>query len=90
MNTPPKSPATRTLRNFLIGLAVFLLYAYAIEVTQVNLREPLEAQRQENLVGVVRMLARPDIFEYDDEIRTTNISETSAPPKRLNKSKSAR
>lgn len=74
MNTPPKSPATRTLRNFLIGLAVFLLYAYAIEVTQVNLREPLEAQRQENLVGVVRMLARPDIFEYDDEIRTTSIS----------------
>ena len=55
-----------------IGLV--LLYAYAIDVTNVDLQEPLEPQRQNNLVEMLRELARPDIFAHDTETRSTALS----------------
>ena len=75
MNETPESGRKRN--RFLIALLVagiILLFAYAIEVTNVNLEEPLEPQRQENLVGLLRTLARPDIFTFEDQTRSTDIS----------------
>jgi phosphonate ABC transporter permease subunit PhnE len=57
---------------FIIG--GFLLYAYAFQATDVNLEEPLRPQRQENLIGLLREMARPDFFDYDEETRSTNVS----------------
>jgi flagellar basal body-associated protein FliL len=36
----------------LLVAAIVVLFAYAVQVTNVNLEEPLEPQRQENLVGL--------------------------------------
>ena len=56
-----------------ILLALFL-YAYGVQVTNVNLEEPLEPRRQQNLVGLIRQLARPDLFSYANETRSMDIS----------------
>ncbi len=61
-------------RNLAIGFAIFILFAYAVSVTRVNLKEPLEPKRQENLVSLLRDLARPDLFTYDTETRSINMS----------------
>ena len=58
----------------LIGAGLFVLFAYAVQVTQIDLQEPLEPKRQENLVGLLRELARPDLFAHETETRSTNIS----------------
>ncbi|MEJ2749954.1 MAG: ABC transporter permease subunit, partial [Anaerolineae bacterium] len=57
-----------------IILVVFLLYAYGLQVTKVNLQEPLQPKRQENLVGLIRSLARPDLFAHQTETRKTAVS----------------
>ena len=64
----------KRLRNFVIGLAIFLLFAYAVSVTRVNLEEPLEPKRQENLVGLIRELAHPDLFSYETVSESINMS----------------
>ncbi len=61
-------------RTLLIIVAVVLVYAYAMDATEVNLEEPLKPKRQENLVSLIRDLARPDIFSFQNETRSTNIS----------------
>jgi phosphonate ABC transporter permease subunit PhnE len=61
-------------RTILIILGLVLLYTYAIQVTQIDLEESLEPQRQENLTSLIRDLARPDFFAYENETRTTSIS----------------
>lgn len=61
-------------RNILIGIAAVFLFAYAVQVTDVNLEEPLEPKRQENLVGLLRELARPDFFTYQNETRSIDMS----------------
>lgn len=61
----------RTILFIILGV---LVYAYAFQVTDVNLQEPLESQRQENLVGLLREMARPDFLDYDEELRSTNLS----------------
>ena len=62
------------LRNIAIGVAVFLLFAYAISVTNVNLEEPLDPKRQENLVGLLRELAHPDLFKYETESQSIDMT----------------
>lgn len=61
-------------RSVLILLAIVLLYAYAVQVTKIDLQEPLQPRRQENLNDLIRDLARPDLFAYDTETRSTNVS----------------
>lgn len=68
------SSLRRHARTIVIILVTVLLYAYAVQVTQINLEEPLEPRRQENVVDLLRQLARPDLFTYDVERRSTNIS----------------
>ena len=57
-----------------IILALFLLYAYGLQVTKVNLEEPLEPRRQENLVSLIRSFAQPDLFNFETETRRTAVS----------------
>ncbi len=64
----------RWLKTAVVILVIFLLYAYGLQVTRVNLEEPLEPQRQENLVSLIRSFARPDIFAYETETRRTAVS----------------
>lgn len=61
-------------RKLAILLALLLLYAYGTEVTKIDLREPVKPRRQENLFGLLRELARPDLFAYEGETLSTNLS----------------
>ncbi|MEM7111168.1 MAG: ABC transporter permease subunit [Chloroflexota bacterium] len=71
--TPGRS-ALRNLLYVVAGLATFLLYAYATDVTEINLEEPQDPQRQAVTTRVIRALARPDFFQYDEETRSTDIT----------------
>jgi phosphonate ABC transporter permease subunit PhnE len=61
-------------KTAVIFLALFLLYAYGLQVTKVDLKEPLEPKRQENLTGLIRSFAQPDLFDFDTETRRTAVS----------------
>lgn len=61
-------------KTIVIILAIFLLYAYGLQVTKVNLEEPLRPRRQENLVGLIRSFARPDLLAYETETRRMAVS----------------
>lgn len=55
-----------------LGLAIgiilaFVIFAYGFEVTRVNLAELGSPTRQESLARILRALARPDFFTYDQE-----------------------
>ncbi|MFN2116734.1 MAG: hypothetical protein ACK2T1_03550, partial [Candidatus Promineifilaceae bacterium] len=69
-----ESKGRTRIRNIIIGVAIFLLFAYAVSVTKVNLEEPLEPKRQENLVGLIRELAHPDLFSYETVSESINMS----------------
>ncbi len=61
---------SRLFRSIGLGLAVLvglIIYAYGFQVTQVNLDETRSPRRQEQLVRILRALARPDIIEYDKQ-----------------------
>lgn len=64
----------KKLVTILIAIAAIVLFAYAVEVTQVNFTEPLEPQRQNNLVELLRKLARPNLLTYENETRSTYVS----------------
>lgn len=48
-------------------LLVMIVYAYGFEITKVNMTELRSPQRQQSLVRVMRALARPDIFAYEQK-----------------------
>ena len=64
----------KKLRNVLIGVGVVILFSIAIQVTQIDLQEPLKPRRQENLQGLIRDLAQPDLLTYDNQTRSTIMS----------------
>jgi phosphonate ABC transporter permease subunit PhnE len=59
-----KTP-TRTIRIALAVLAGLIIYAYGFQVTQVSLEKTREPRRQASFVRILRALAHPDIFEYE-------------------------
>jgi phosphonate ABC transporter permease subunit PhnE len=62
-------------KSIQIGLAVLaglLIYAYGFQITQVDLEDLRSERRQESLVRVMRALARPEIFEYEQEVEVIN------------------
>lgn len=63
----------KILGIIIIGLLLFVLYAYAIDVTQINFEEPQDVQRQAVTTRVIRALARPDFFVFNEETRSMNI-----------------
>ena len=61
------SPGKRFLRTFVITIGIIIVFAYGFQVTQINLEEPKKPRRQEQLVNVMRSLARPDLLELETE-----------------------
>lgn len=72
-NNEPKRKRN-LLRVIATVVLVFLIYAIAVQVTQIDLKEPLEPKRQENLGNLIRALAHPEFLEYENTTRSTNIS----------------
>ena len=57
------------------GLAILfglMVYAYGFQVTKVGLEDLRSEDRQERMVRVVRALARPNVFEYEQETEIIN------------------
>ncbi len=57
-------------RSILIGLGVALVivvYAYGFQVTQVNFEETRSETRLTQLTRIIRALAHPNIFDYEQE-----------------------
>lgn len=68
--TPAKQAGRNLVRTILIILGillVFLVYAGAVSMTDINLERPLNPDRQESLIRVLRLLADPDILSVDEE-----------------------
>ncbi len=58
-----------------LGLAVLaglLIYAYGFQITKVDLEDLRSERRQESMVRVLRALAKPEIFAYDQEEEVVN------------------
>jgi ABC-type phosphate/phosphonate transport system permease subunit len=60
-----KSPARQALQTFLAFVVLFLLYAIAVQVTEIDLGTLQSENRQTQLVNVLRFLADPDITNPD-------------------------
>ncbi len=56
------------VRSLLIALGIVIavvIYAYGVEVTQVNLSETQQPQRLVQLTRIIRAIAQPSLYEYD-------------------------
>src|SRR5210317_1482048 len=62
----PKKAGRKLVRTILICLAILLVFACAVQATDINLVKPLDPGRQENVIRVLRLLADPDLFETVD------------------------
>lgn len=71
-NNRKKGSAWKSLQLGLAILAGLLVYAYGFQITQVDLEDLRSERRQESLVRVMRALARPEIFEYEQEVEVIN------------------
>lgn len=60
-------PGWRFIRTLLLTIVIVVIFAYGFQVTQINLEEPKKERRQEQLLNVLRSLARPDLTEYETE-----------------------
>jgi phosphonate ABC transporter permease subunit PhnE len=85
-----KTPGRQALQTFLAFVLLFLLYAVAVQVTEIDLGKLLSENRQTQLVGVLRFLADPDITNPDlidplfvDETQPFMLTETSVDTVRL-------
>ncbi|NMB88155.1 MAG: hypothetical protein GYA17_07330, partial [Chloroflexi bacterium] len=55
-------------RFLFISLSVIvaiIIYAYGFQVTKVNLDETRSERRQTQLIRIIRALAQPDLFTYE-------------------------
>ncbi|MGZ9165321.1 MAG: ABC transporter permease subunit [Anaerolineales bacterium] len=67
-----KTSPWKSLRLGLVVLAGLLVYAYGFQITQVDLEDLRSERRQESMVRVLRALAKPEIFAYDQEVEIVN------------------
>lgn len=79
-----KSPGRRALQTFLAFVILFLLYAIAVQVTEIDLGKLQSENRQSQLITVLRFLADPDITNPDiidplfvDETQPFSLTETT-------------
>ena len=63
----PKVAGRRLVRDILIIIAVLMVFAFAVQATQINLEKPLDPGRQDNLIRTLRLLADPDFVKVDAE-----------------------
>ena len=66
MKTPKASP-WKSIRTGLLVLLALIIFAYGFEITDIDLDQLRSEQRQQSLQRVTRALARPDIFEFEQE-----------------------
>src|SRR4030095_7430263 len=62
-------------KSLQIGLAVLFglfVYAYGFQITRVDLEDLRSERRQESLTRVMRALARPEIFAYEQQEEVIN------------------
>ena len=71
-NNNKKPSSWKSLQLGLAVLAGLIVYAYGFQITKVDLEDLRSERRQESLVRVLRALAKPDIFEYDQEQEIIN------------------
>ena len=72
-NDKKSRPLPRALLIFAAFIGIFILYAFAIDVTEINFTEPQDPKRQEVTTRVIRALARPDFFIFNEETRSMNV-----------------
>jgi phosphonate transport system permease protein len=72
-NKNNKASLWRSIKVGLISLLVMVIFAYGFQVTKVNLKELRSETRQERISRVIRTLAKPDIFAYDQEEEVVNF-----------------
>jgi phosphonate ABC transporter permease subunit PhnE len=62
-----KASPWKSIRTGLLVLLVLIIFAYGFEITDIDLDQLRSEQRQQSLRRVTRALARPDIFEFEQE-----------------------
>ncbi len=67
----------RTIRIILLTIGLVVLYAFAVQATEINLERPLEPSRQEGVLRVLKLLADPDFFSIDEDTGQLILSEAS-------------
>lgn len=67
-----KASPWKSLQLGLAVLIVLFIYAYGFEITNVDLEDLRSERRQESMSRVLRALARPEIFEYDQQEQVIN------------------
>lgn len=79
-----KTPARQALQTFLAFVLLFLLYAIAVQVTEIDLEKMRAENRQTQLVNVLRFLADPAITEpnlidplFVDDTEPFSLTETT-------------
>ncbi len=72
----PKRAGRRLLFTILGILGILLVYAFAVQKTEIDLSKPLDPERQESLVRVLRSLADPDIVTIDEDTGSRIFSES--------------
>lgn len=68
-----KKSIWKSLQLGLGVLVIMVVYAYGFEITNVNLEELQSERRQNSLVRVMRALAQPEIFEYEQAEQVVNF-----------------
>jgi phosphonate ABC transporter permease subunit PhnE len=71
--TENKASIWKSLQVGIAVLFVLIVYAYGFQITKVDLEDLRSERRQESLVRVMRALARPEIFEYDQAEEIINV-----------------
>lgn len=64
-NKNKKASPWKSIQFGLAVLAGLLVYAYGFQITRVDLEDLRSQRRQESLTRVMRALAKPEIFAYD-------------------------
>ncbi len=79
-----KSPGRQALQTFIAFVILFLIYAIAVQVTEIDMGRLRSENRQSQLIGVLRFLADPDITNPDlidplfvEETESFDLTETS-------------
>src|SRR5687768_17410154 len=67
-----KASPWKSLQFGLAILAGLFIYAYGFEITDVDLEDLRSETRQVSMSRVLRALARPEIFEYDQQEQVIN------------------
>lgn len=71
MTTLPESgnqsnPFRNTLRVFVITVVLVVVYAFTVQAIDISLEKPLNPERQEAFIRVLRLLADPDLFSRSE------------------------